>query len=451
MEWFILAKSKPGVVMAAIMTGTFLVPVNSTMIAVGLPTIAEALHSSIAHASWIITVYLIVMAAVQPIAGKLGDIYGNRNMFLLGMLLFLFASIACMFSANLLWLILFRAMQAVAGALAAPNASALIRFTVPKERLAKTFGTFGLLMGLGAAVGPLAGSLLISAWGWTSIFWVNIPFALYSLAAVTLTLSNSGKRSDEALDLLGSLYLVVGLTTLVLAITHADFVNLWTILLLALSTLLFIRQEMKYRAPLIQFSLFRQRTFAGANLAILLSNAVMYSTILVMPIWLQSQFHYSVKMVGILLFVFSLAMSLCSKLGGHLSDWAGKRNVISLSFLISAVALVGYLGIYLLPVPAYIIGVLLIGGIGSGLGTAAMQSASLQTVPKEMSGIASGIYSTFRYVGGMIASVLVGLLGDYHLLFYCLLVLAVAGLPLSLGLFEKEGGKTLSTDISNSA
>jgi EmrB/QacA subfamily drug resistance transporter len=424
--------------MAAIMTGTFLVPVNSTMIAVGLPTIAEALHSSIAHASWIITVYLIVMAAVQPIAGKLGDIYGNRNMFLLGMLLFLIASIACLFSANLLWLILFRAMQAVGGALAAPNASALIRFTVPKERLAKTFGTFGLLMGLGAAIGPLAGSLLISTWGWTSIFWVNIPFALYSLAAVSLILSNGAKRSGEALDLLGSLYLVVSLTTLVLMITHVDFVNVWTIVLLGLSTLLFVRQEMRFRAPLIQFSLFRQRTFAGANLAILLSNAVMYSTILVMPIWLQSQFHYSVEMVGILLFVFSLAMSVCSKLGGHLSDWTGKRNVVFLSFLISAVALVGYLGIYWLPVPAYIIGALLIGGIGSGLGTAAMQSASLQTVPKEMSGIASGIYSTFRYVGGMIASVLIGLLGDYHLLFYCLLILAAAGLPVSLGLFEKE-------------
>jgi EmrB/QacA subfamily drug resistance transporter len=445
MEWYILAKSKPGVVMAAIMTGTFLVPVNSTMIAVGLPTIAEALHSSIAHASWIITVYLIVMAAIQPIAGKLGDIYGNRNMFLLGMLLFLMASIACMFSASLLWLILFRAMQAVGGALAAPNASALIRLAVPKERLAKTFGTFGLLMGLGAAVGPLAGSLLISTWGWTSIFWVNIPFALYSLAAVSLILSNSGKRSGEALDLLGSLYLVVSLTTLVLMITHADYVNVWTIVLLVLSTLLFVRQEMRYRAPLIQFSLFKSRMFTGANLAILLSNAVMYSTILVMPIWLQSQFHYSVEMVGVLLFVFSLAMSICSKLGGHLSDWTGKRNVVFLSFLISAVALVGYLGIYWLPVPAYIIGALLVGGIGSGLGTAAMQSASLQTVPKEMSGIASGIYSTFRYVGGMIASVLISVLVDYHLLFYCLLVLAAAGLPLSLGLFDKESELSKAT------
>ncbi|MCU6791315.1 MFS transporter [Paenibacillus sp. WQ 127069] len=424
----------------SILTGTFLVPVNSTMIAVGLPTIAGMLGVSLAQASWVITIYLIVMAAIQPIAGKMGDLYGKRTMFLLGMMLFLIASAACMFSFSLLWLIMFRAVQALGGAIATPNATALIRDVVPRERLGKTFGTFGLLMGLGAAIGPLAGSILIGGVGWTSIFWINIPFALLSLAMAWVYLPRTLPRSGEAtLDILGALYMAAGFILLTLVVTHREFFNAWTAVALALITMLFIHRERRCKAPLIQFSLFRNRMFSSANIAILLSNAIMYSTILVMPVLLQTVYHYSMQTVGMLLFVFSLSMSACSWIGGSLTDRLGKRRLVLLSFAVSAVALLGYLGIYLYPNIPYIAAGLLVGGIGSGMGTPSMQAASLQSVSKEMSGLASGIFSTSRYIGGMAASVMVSVLPDFHVLFYCLLILAALGLPLSGGLAERSG------------
>ncbi|TBL72499.1 MFS transporter [Paenibacillus thalictri] len=403
------------------------------MIAVGLPTIAETIGVPLTHASWVVTIYLIVMAAVQPIAGKMGDLFGRKTMFLLGISFFLAASVACMFSRNLLTLVLFRALQAIGGAVASPNASALIREVVPKEKLGPVFGTFGLLMGLGAAIGPLVGSLLIGLWGWTSIFWINIPFAVFSLLAAYWYLPASRINAGASLDIKGSVYLTASLTVLILAITHPEFMNVWTAILFAATVGLFIRQELRCKEPVIQFSLFKNMEFSSANASILLSNAVMYSTILVMPVWLQKMYHFSVQNVGVLLFLFSAAMSASSWLGGLLTQKLGSRRLILLSFLVSAVALLGYLGIYRYPVQPYIAAVLLIGGIGGGIGMPSMQTASLQSVPKTMSGVASGIFSTSRYIGGMIASVLVSLLADSHSLFYSLLILAVLGFPAASG------------------
>ncbi|WP_261381737.1 MFS transporter [Paenibacillus cremeus] len=434
-----MGKADHRLVLLSILTGTFLVPVNSTMIAVGLPTIADSLGVPLAQASWVITIYLIIMAAVQPIAGKMGDLYGKKTMFLIGMLMFLAAATACMMSFNLLLLICFRALQAIGGAIAAPNASALIRDIVPRERLGRTFGTFGLMMGLGAAIGPLVGSLLIGLWGWTSIFWINIPFALFSLLMAYIYLPSTGPKSGAPLDILGSFYLALGFTLLTLSITHPQFLNVWTAVILALTVVLFIRQERRSREPLIQFTLFRIQSFTSANFSIMLSNAIMYSTILVMPVLLQKEFHYSVQNIGVLLFIFSLAMSACSWFGGSLTERIGKKRLVLLSFFVSGAALLGYLGIYVYPSFPYIAAVLLIGGIGGGIGTPSMQAASLQAVPKDMSGVASGIFSTFRYLGGMAASVMVSLMLDYHLLFYCLLALAVIGFPLSRGLMDSRG------------
>ncbi|MGO0059614.1 MFS transporter [Brevibacillus fluminis] len=429
-----MAGNKHPFIILAILAGTFLVPVNSTMIAVGLPSISQSLGSGLASSSWIITVYLIVMTVLQPIAGKLGDLYGNRRMFLLGMFLFLLSSTACIFSTNLLWLISFRAVQAVGGALASPNASAILRFVTPRERLGKAFGVFGLTMGLGAAIGPLVGSLLISQWGWTSIFWINLPFALFSLLASFVLLPKRTPTVRAALDWVGSALLAVSLVTLILVVSHPAFLSVWTIVLFGLSTALFIVQERRSGAPLIEFALFRNRMFTSANLSILLSNAVMYSTILIMPILLQTELLFPVTTIGMLLFVFSLASSLCSFAGGHLESRLGKKRTVLLSFLFSALGALAYLGISMTHSLAYLYLAMAIGGIGAGIGMASMQTASLTSVPKEMSGIASGIFSTFRYVGGMIASVLVSLSIGHGLLFSLLLLFALVGVPVSFGL-----------------
>lgn len=416
--------------LAGILTGTFLVPVNSTMITIGLTTIADSFGRSVTEASWIITIYLIVMAATQSIAGKLGDIFGYKRMFLMGLGLSLAGSIACAFSFNLWSMILFRSLQALGGSLAVPNATALIRFAIEKEKLSRTFGLFGLLMGMGAAVGPLIGSLLMGTWGWTSIFWVNIPFLFLSFAISWFVLPATPKRS-ASVDILGSLYLTAGLTIMVLFITHPEFIRWWGILLLSASVLLFIYREKRFTNPLIEFGLFRERSFRGANLGIFLSNSIMYGTILLIPILFEQQFSMGIERVGGLLFVFSAAMSFCSWLGGWLSGVIGHQKVILLSFSLQFLSLCFYLGLSQDSSSVYTIFSLIIGGVGSGIGLPSLQTANLESVQKEKTGVASGVYSTFRYMGGMMASALISILYDSHAIFYVMMGVAVTGVLIS--------------------
>ncbi len=156
------------------------------MIAVALSSISTYYDQSIANITWVVTIYLIVMAVTQPIAGKLGDIYGHRRMYLTGVMLFLIGSIGCALAPNLAFLITFRSIQAAGGAILTPNSIALIRATVSPEKLSKTMGYFGFGAGIGAALGPFIGSILIQSFDWHSIFLVNIPFLFLTLVTGVL-------------------------------------------------------------------------------------------------------------------------------------------------------------------------------------------------------------------------------------------------------------------------
>nr|WP_275980233.1 MFS transporter [Halalkalibacter alkaliphilus] len=416
--------------MLGILTGTFLVPVNSTMIAVGLPVIAGDLQVSIPQITWVVTIYLIIMAVAQPIAGKLGDMYGNKKVMMIGFLLFLVSSIACAFSYNILSLIIFRSLQALGGALATPNATAIIRHVMPKEKLSNVFGIFGLSMGLGAAIGPLVGAGLIGWLGWQAIFWVNVPFLLFSIILTWTLVPSVNVEKKHALDVLGSLYLGVMLTLITLFVTNPEYVSVWTILLLLGSIALFIFQERRTKSPVIEFALFKNIGFSSSNVSIFINNFVMYSTVLFIPIILV-MYDYPIGSVGLLLFAFSLAMSLSSLFGGKLANRYGKEKIIALSFFLLCMSVLLYFGFGEQASSLYMTIVLILGGASAGMGVASMQAANLESVPKEKSGAASGIYSTFRYMGGMMASASVSLLAGSSLLYVLLLVFSVLGLIMS--------------------
>ncbi len=426
-------KSNHKLILFAVLTGTFLVPVNSTMIAVGLPTIASDLSVSISDITWVVTIYLIIMAVAQPIAGKLGDIYGNKKVMLIGFGLFFVSSIACAFSFNLLSLIIFRSLQALGGALATPNATAIIRYVVPKHKLSNVFGFFGLSMGLGAAIGPILGSGLISMFDWVAIFWVNVPFLFVAILLSWFMIPGDTQTKTHALDIFGSIYLAVVLTLVTLFVTHSEYLTIWTIFILIIAIALFVYQEKTAKAPLIEFTMFKNLSFSSANLSILLNNFVMYSTLLFIPILLE-RYEFNINVIGSLLLYFSLAMSFASWAGGRIAVKFGKDKVITLSFLLCALTVLFYFGFTADVTYAYLTVALIFGGFSAGIGLASMQSKSLESVPKEKSGVASGIYSTFRYMGGMMAAAIVSILVGSTSLYVMLLVFSLVGLILSVGL-----------------
>ncbi|MYL36402.1 MFS transporter [Halobacillus litoralis] len=418
--------------LTAVLTGTFLVPVNSTMISVGLPIIAKDLEIPLTEATWIVTIYLIIMAVTQPISGKLGDQFGNKKVMLTGFILFFFSSIAAALSSGLLLLILFRSLQALGGALATPNATALIRKALPKDQLSRVFGSFGLAMGLGAAIGPLLGSILIEQFGWEAIFWVNIPFLIVSVILSWLFIPKMNKPVEpKKVDYMGSLYLTVFLTLFTLFLTQGQSINVWTLSTVVAAFFLFVRQEQRHPSPIIQFQLFRNEAFTNSNMFIFLNNFVMYSVILFIPIVLK-RFNFDLNEIGLLLFGFSLSMSLSSWWGGRLAQKTGRRQVIAFSFGLTAIATSSYFGFHPSVSDVYVFASLLLGGFASGLGVASMQTMNMEAVPKEKAGTASGIYSTFRYMGGMLASALVSLFSGDHVLYILLGIAALFGLLLSV-------------------
>jgi len=415
----------------AILTGTFLVPVNSTMITIGISDIMDSFQVNLANVSWIVTVYLIIMTVTQPIAGKLGDMYGNRKMFLFGLLLFLGASLTCIYAPNLPVLIIGRAIQAVGGALVTPNGTAIIRFITPKEKLTKAFGLFGFSMSIGAAIGPLFGAVLLSLWGWHSTFWINIPLALFSFLIAYKFLPEIERKPSARLDIQGSVLLGAFLTVIVLIVTNGWYSNVGLWIIFTAAFVLFIYREKRFEHPLIDFSLFKKGSFTRANISILLNNAIMYCTLLIMPMVLEVEGGFSIGSVGILLFIFSVGISIASWLGGYLEGRIGKGLTVGISFGISILAL----GLYFFIPDMHVLIVtgliLFLGGLGSGLGVPSMQAASLESVAKEMSGVASGIYSTFRYIGSTIASVIISLQVSYSAVVSILIVFSIGGVLVS--------------------
>ncbi|MGG1961116.1 MFS transporter [Bacillus pumilus] len=436
---------KENLIIYSLLLGAILVPVNSTMIAVALSSISTYYDQSISNITWVVTIYLIVMAVTQPIAGKLGDIYGHRRMYLTGVTLFLIGSIGCALAPNLAFLIIFRSIQAAGGAILTPNSIALIRATVSPEKLSKTMGYFGFGAGIGAALGPFIGSILIQSFDWHSIFLVNIPFLFLTLVTGVLLIPKvKHTRIHARVDVIGSLYLTIGIATVILC-SKSQLLNEYFIYgILAMIVIpLFFRHVRKVKNPIIDLSLFKNSSFTNANLSIMLSNFVMYAILLIMPLFMEQQLALSHTQSGMILSVFSLCMSLSGLLGARLHPKKGAKKMIRFSFLCLTLSGIMLITLSQYPTLPLLMVTLVVGGISSGIGMTSMQMASLTAVDQSLSGSASGIFSTFRYFGSIISSTLIGIMSGFQSLF---IVLMGAGI---LGFLLSQRVKTKSTSPSS--
>src|SRR5680860_454438 len=277
--------------LAAIAIGTMLAPLNSTMIAVALPDIQQAFDVSVTATTWLVLLYLVTMAIGQPIAGRMGDVYGRRTLYPFGLGLFAVASLGCAFAPSLPWLIVFRTLQALAGALTLPNGVAMIRDALPAERRGMAYGIIGLAAATAAASGPPIGGALVHAFGWSAIFWANVPIIgvalLLSMNILPRRLPVSGGKSP--FDPLGTVLFAMSLGAIISipTILNADR---WAVSILAgvisvVAGWLFVRRELTTPSPVIDVRLFRQPAFAAPCASVFLSNTVMYTTLLAMPLF----------------------------------------------------------------------------------------------------------------------------------------------------------------------
>jgi EmrB/QacA subfamily drug resistance transporter len=388
-------------VFAGLALAALLAPLNSTIIAVALPTIATSLDASAPLVTrWMVTAYLVVSIIAQSPAGKLADRWGTSRVLTLGRASFGLGALLAAFAPTLTVLGTGRVLMAVGGALTIPTVFAQLRNSVPADRRGRVFGLFGAILGGAAAVGPLIGGFLTARFGWHSVFLVNVPVVLLSFALVPPHRSRSARGALERFDFLGSAILGGAVLLLVGAVERTSLGLLAVTLVLVAA---FIARELRAPDPVLDVRLFRRRAFAAGSAIVALQNLAMYSMIFLLP-FVLAQGGTEPAATGRMLLFFTLAMVLASPLGGRLSDAAGSR-LIALSGAILATA-----GAALFVTGDYLLASLVLMGGGIGIATSPSQAAAISAVGPAEAGVASGALSTMRYVGGVIGSGLVALL-----------------------------------------
>ena len=427
-------------VLVTVALGAILAPLNSTMIAVALPSIIGSFHSSVGTAGWLITSYLLALAVVQPVAGKLGDRLGRRPFILGGLAVFALASLGAALAPNLGALIAFRVIQAISGAVVFPNGVGLVREAVPEERRARAFGLVGGVLGLAAALGPPLGGLLIAWGGWRSIFYVNLPLVAATLAVAWRAVPrHGGHRPKTRFDWAGSLLLGVvlaGSAGLVIEGRRvgSPLVGVLSGLALAATSVWFVRRELSHPDPVLQPRFFARRSFSAASAGVALSNLGFYTLLLATPILLSRNAHWSSLRIGLALTLLSAPTVALSPFGGRLADRLGRRIPSVAGCLLLTIALVPLAIAPGLSI-AGLFACLALAGAGTGLSAAGMQTAAIEAVEARQAGVAAGLFSTCRYIGSFAGSIVLARLldaGPGLTGFRAVFTLALAGAALSL-------------------
>lgn len=419
--------------------GGMLAPLNSTMIIVALPEILTDLGASLTWGTWIVISYLVAMAAVQPLGGSLGDRFGRRRLFLLGLVGFLVASVVAALAQSVELLIVARTVQAITGATAIPNGTALVRTLVSSSHQGRAFGLLGAGIGVAAALGPPLGGLLTDVLGWRWIFAANfVPIVPAILLAWGLP-RGGRPRLGGRFDLLGAALLLVSLVTLALAATLWRLPGMTWIAVAALAVVGFAtlwslrRHVARVATPILDFGLLRRGGFAAAGLTVLFSNMTMYTIFLALPIFLTRIVAWSSRDIGLLLGGMSVVMMLLGPIGGWLADRGGPRGPALAG---SLVAVLGCIWLSTISPawswPLYLVPLVVV-GTGIGLSSAPIHAAAMRVADAGEAGQAAGLFSTMRYLGSIggsaaMAAVLGGG-GDvakFRLLFVLLVVASLA-------------------------
>ena len=397
--------------LALIVTAQFMVILDVAIVNVALPSIKSDLGFSQASLQWVVSAYAIFFGGALLLGGRLGDLLGRRRLFVAGLAVFGASSLLCGLAWSEASLITFRALQGLGGAMLAPAALALLMTTFAEGRERNVaLGIYGAAAGSGAAVGVLLGGVLTSYMSWPWIFFVNVPVALAAIALTPLLLRES--RADNALrhfDVAGATSITAGLMILVYGLTRATtdgWATATTIGLLAASAVLvlsFIAIELRSKAPLLPLRIFRIRSLAAANAAMLIIGSVTFSEFFLLTLYLQDILHYSAIQTGVAFSGFAISVVVASNLAQAVVSRFGIRATLTVGILASALSVAW---LTRLPIDGHyfwdLFPAFVLGGLGLGFSFVPLTIASLAGVERADAGIASGLVNTSRQIGGAI-------------------------------------------------
>ncbi len=392
-----------------------LAPLGSTMIAVALPRIGHDIGANISDLTpWLVSSYLIASIALQSPGGKLGDLIGHGRALMVGLSLVASGSVLGLLAREVHLLALARILMASGGASTVPATMAILRNQTPQDKRARVFGLLGACLGLAAAIGPLLGGELTERFGWRAVFGANLPVIAVSLLLVLRGRAMFTKAGDasarQPFDWPGSLLLAGGLTMVVVALRMSGG-TAWQ--LGALGTLLLIVfpfRERRAVSPVVDFSLLRRGAFFGGGSIVALQNMAMYPLLFQLPVFFDRVRGVGARTTGQALLALTVAMMLGSMAGGRMTEFIGARLQTLLGSLLALVGLWWFTNLSSVHLPTEVMPGLLLIGLGIGITSPPSQAASMSTVSREQSGMAGGMLSTMRYIGGVAGTTILGVL-----------------------------------------
>ncbi len=401
----------------ALCLGYFMTILDVTIVNIALVDIKEHLGANVTGLQWIVDGYALVFASLLLTGGALGDRRGSRTIFLVGFALFTLASTLCILAPTLLILQIARVFQGLGAALLVPNSLALLNtiYTDARKR-AQAIGIWAAVASIGALSGPLLGGLLVNAFGWRSIFLINLPIGILGFLLTARSIAPSTPQGGRSLDLPGQVASILTLGMLTFALIEGNSLGIMSPLILAAYTgsvlffLLLLLREKTTSHPMLPLALFQERTFSATNVVAVCQTFTFTGFLFVMSLFLQQVKHYSPSLTGVaLLPAFGFALLATSLSGGFMLRIGAKR-VMVIGLLLSAL---GCFGLVMVDSQtSYLLLACLLAVLGFGLATVlpAMTEAAISHAPRAQSGIAAGMLNVSRQVGGVIGVAILGTL-----------------------------------------
>ncbi len=384
---------------------TFMLLLDITIVNVALPKIASDLHASFSDIQWVIDAYALTLASLLLTTGSLADLLGRKLVFSIGLGLFALASLLCALSPSALFLILARAGQGIGGAIMYSCGLALIAQEFHGRERGTAFGIWGATIASAAAVGPLLGGVLTEAFGWSSIFFINVPIGA---AAVLLTIAKVDESRDpqgKRIDWIGTVTFTSSLFLFVLAIIRGNAEGWGSTLIVSLFAasailmVVFIVSQFVQDAPMFDVTLFRKPTFGGASIVAFTISAAMFSMFLYLVLYLQTILGFSPLQTGLRFLPFTVVSFFVAAISGNLSNKVPVRFLLSGGLMLTSIGLLLMHGVTVASGWTALLPGFLVAGAGVGLVNPALASTAIGVVPPQRSGMASGSNNTFRQVG----------------------------------------------------
>ncbi len=404
-KWFTLA---------AVSFGLFMIMLDNTVVNVALPTIQQDLGADLSELQWVVAGYALTFAALMLIGGKVADAYGRRLIFVIGIAVFTIASLWCGLSGSSQELIAARVLQGAGAALMNPATLSIIAATFPARQRGTAIGIWAGVSALALAIGPLVGGLLTEHVDWSWIFFINVPVGILAIVASFLFIDESRDETHVRLDLPGLATSAIGLFALTYGLIEANTYGwgstriLGAFALAAVALIAFVLLERHQRAPMLPLELFRNPTYTGANIVVLLVALAMFGVFFFMSLYMQQILGYSAVQTGAAFLPMTVLIILCAPVAGRTSDRIGSRGLMTAGMVLVAVQLLYFSRLGLDATFWDLLPAFLVGGVGMSLTMTPSAAAATRGVPVDKAGVGSAVLNAARQVGGSLGIALIG-------------------------------------------